>query len=289
MNSLLRPAKMLAGTILLAFACSQLLCCALRQPPAPDRTQPSAREAWNAFWGSQNASQAWSGYSLKASLNLFTPEESRRITLDLWGNYGLPLRIDLHAGLGTTFAMWRVDPEGLLAYYPREHRAFVHRDSIRAAARLGLNIPFSVQEIARILTGRWQGIIPRTYSRAEQLEEAGWSYNFSGEPAVNRLILDRRGRIVRLEGQAPYEWSLTCKGYEAFNGHDRGQHLVLRTERNERSVLRIKALELRKKPWPASALQIELPPNTMLVPLERTSSEGRPAGIYPANDDPETA
>ena len=264
--------RLLGGAALILLLCGQLLSCASKQPP-PSKPRPSALEAWDAFWSLQEDASKWSGYSLKASLNLSTPQSKRRITLDMWGNYGLPLRIDLQAGLGTTFALWRVDAEGLLAYYPREHRAFVHRDSLEAAARLGLHLPFSVQEIARLLTGRWQGIVPGEFASAGPLDATRWSYRFPEAAPVNRLILDNEGRMLRLEGEAPYAWSLECTHYERFDGHSLGQHFVLRTERKERSVLRIKKLDLKKEPWPVSSLQIELPPNTMFVPLRGTSSQ----------------
>lgn len=267
-----RP-PLLAGIALLLLLCGLLLSCAPKQPPTPAKPRPSAREAWSAFWSSQKGLSKWSGYSLKASLNLATPEHKRRITLDLWGNYGLPLRIDLHAGLGTTFALWRVDAGGLLAYYPREHRAYVHHDSLEAASRLGLHLPFSVQEIARLLTGRWQGIVPGDFASAEPLDATQWSYRMPETAFVSQLIVDNEGRLHRLEGEEPYIWSLECTDFERFEGHSLGQHFVLRTERKERSVLRIKKLDLKKEPWPGSALQIELPPNTMFVPLQGTSPQ----------------
>lgn len=239
--------------------------CAPLTAPREKISLSQANRVWKLFqqdFPSREDVPFW----IKASLNYSGPEESRRSILELWGNTSLPLRLDLKAGLGITVSLWRIDTHGLLAYYPDQKAAYTHPDSGFALERLGFPSPFSLQELAYILTGQAAACLPPSFEQAIPQSNEHIEYRFIGSSRVQSLVLDQRGQMISMAGNQPYSWTINISDY-----HEDSQFLVARTYRLEtaqhKAVVRIKDIRFRSQPWPEKALTLPLPDGTALRPM----------------------
>jgi hypothetical protein len=234
------------------------------KPPAPDK---DAGSIWAAFWSRQDRAPLLPGASLQGSLNIFTPEQKRRITFELWGNQPTPLRLHLRAGLGATISVWEVRDDRTLIFNPRENRAYVADNTAQATAALGLRLPFGLPDLTKLLTGSWQGLLPREYERVETARRGGYAYFLQGDGRIDRVVLDGESRVVALSGDRPYGWNLERKALSIREDRFLSQRVDLTTQRGEELILRVKEFEPRSTPWPESDLRLSLPPDTMLQSL----------------------
>jgi outer membrane biogenesis lipoprotein LolB len=241
--------------------------CAPLQEEKPPLSPERAESTWAAFWSGQERLASLPGASLQGSLNIFTPEQKRRITFELWGNPPTPLRLHLRAGLGTTISIWEIRRDRVLVFFPRNNRAYIAKNTAQATAAMGLRLPFSLSGMTRLLTGSWQGLLWREYDRFEVLPGEGYAFYPQGKRRIARVVLDRKARIVALSGNRPHSWRLKRKDLTTREGHVLSQRMELSTERDEELILRIKEFEPRDLPWPEADLRLSLPPDTMVRPL----------------------
>ncbi|MCF8108670.1 MAG: hypothetical protein K9J81_06725, partial [Desulfohalobiaceae bacterium] len=168
------------------LCCSLLFCCAcltgcLYQTgmEAPKPGLP-AEAVWKRFQTVQpDDALRRRGCRLKASLHFFSPQQNQRLGLELWGNYALPLRVDLKAGFGKTFALWRVDRDLWLSYLPGQQKAYTHPDSRIGIRRMGVDSPFDIQELLYLLTGHWEKLLASTYRTGRYVDNQGYRYTFA--------------------------------------------------------------------------------------------------------------
>ncbi|MDZ7761895.1 MAG: hypothetical protein U5L00_16785 [Desulfovermiculus sp.] len=242
-----------------------LQACAPLTAPREKIPSPQADRVWKRFQ-QDFASREEVPFWIKASLNYSGPEESRRSILELWGNTGLPLRLDLKAGLGITVSLWRIDTQGWLAYYPDQETAYTHPDSGLALKRLGFPSPFSLQELAYVLTGQTAACLPPSFEQAIPQSDEHIEYRFTGSSRVRSLVLDQRGQVISMAGSQPFSWTLKLSDYQ-----EESQILIARTYRLEtaqhKAVVRIKEVRFRSQPWPEQALSLPLPENTTRRPM----------------------
>lgn len=269
------PAGTSAG--LLAFACLLLLIwpgsgCAPLQREKPPVSPQKANSTWASFWSRQERTPSLAGASLQGSLNIFTPEQKRRITFELWGNPPAPLRLHLRAGLGTTISTWEIGRDRVLIFFPRDNRAYIAENTARASAAMGLRLPFSLPRMTQLLTGNWKGLLWREYERFEVLPKGRFAFYPRDEQRIARVVLDRKARIVALSGNRPHQWRLERKDLTTRKGHILSQRMELTTGRDEELILRIKEFEPRRTPWPESDLRLSLPPDTMIRSLRSAES-----------------
>jgi hypothetical protein len=274
------PPPAAPGRTSLLVHSAALLCCLLlaglllagcapkMRPPLEE--MPSADRLWKRFQDRIRAKAATkaAGFRVKASVNYASPEESHRVVLSMWGNDPLPIRLDLSSGFGSPFSMWRLNDDGWLAYLPDRERAFTHASSRLGAARLGLETPFGLQTLGRILTADFQAVVPKGYSSSGTAPEAAYRYHFSSDPLLDSCLLDRRARLVELVGRSPRQWKLHFEDHELRQGRIVADRLSLSSEAGYTSVLHLKELVLRSEPWPNSSLQLDLPEDTLIVPLQ---------------------
>ncbi|MBS3780765.1 MAG: hypothetical protein KGY41_10245 [Desulfovermiculus sp.] len=242
-----------------------LQACAPLAGPRPETSPSLVNQVWQRF-RQDFAPRGYTPFWLKASLNYSGPEESRRSTFELWGNTGLPLRLDLKAGLGMTVSLWRIDTHGLLAYYPDHETAYTHPDSGLALKRLGFPSPLSMQELAQVLTGQTAACLPPSFEQAIPQSDEHIEYRFSASSRVQSLVLDQRGQVISMAGSQPFSWTIKLSDYQ-----EDSQILVARTYRLEtpqhKAVVRIKDIRFRSQPWPEKALTLPLPDKTTLRPM----------------------
>lgn len=116
-------------------------------PPA------DSADRWQAFVARSGAVKE-APYLLNASLRFGTEGDTRRVTALLWGNDSRSLRMDVMAGIGAVVAkIWESGDE-FLVYSPTENRAFFHQGSNKPLLRVGVPVPFALDELAALLNGR---------------------------------------------------------------------------------------------------------------------------------------
>ncbi|MDY7001556.1 MAG: hypothetical protein SVS15_07225 [Thermodesulfobacteriota bacterium] len=220
---------------------------------------------WKRFQTEQeNPSKNAPGLSATASLNYKSPEKKTRVLLKLWGNLEYPLRLDLLTGFGSPIAYFREDDYGRLVYVPSAETAFFYRDPEDAALWPGEALPFSLQETALIAAGRFERLLPETFTRAKPAPDMGWQYLFSETGRVRSLTLDGKARPVRVQGVfQDRPWTLLAQDHgRDESGEIPGPEKLTLEFRDASAVLRIKKIEPKQKPWPEEALALKLPPGT---------------------------
>jgi len=236
--------------------------CAAKTPP---ETENEARSVWTKFRAA--ADTPWKPFSVQASLNFTAPGRSHRALLKLWGDPGYPLRLDFAAGMGQTFSLWREDASGWLAYYPMSATAYTHPDTRKGASMLGMPLPFSLRELAAVICGRFGEFVPKQY-QSVKAKAGGLEYALSGDPRLSSVTLDPAGRPVGLAGKGIEPWRVEFSDYQDTGGRELPQMIVVTTPGGLKGVLRIKKYDQRADPWPKGALDLPLPDDTTVYPLD---------------------
>lgn len=257
--------------ILFCNICLLFFSCAPKKEYIPHKEPHiSGEKMWKLFGETQATnSSSFRAFSLRASLNLFSPEGSHRISMKMWGNFILPLRIDLSAGFGTRFSLWKVTDQQWLAYYPKQQKAYLHPNSRSGAARLGFDSPFDLQELAFILTGQWPKLIPDQYQRYSFLSNKGWCFYFSQEEHhISSVVLDHKARVRSISGSKPYQWEIQFDNYESMEEFSLAKKIVLTTDKDQKVILNLKDIDFKEHKWSKSALKLNLPKDTIFLPLD---------------------
>jgi hypothetical protein len=277
----LRASRALLALLLLALGAG-LWGCAQR---APRGESPPARALWAAFDSARHAARrATGGFSASGSLNYAGADgKAMRVEFQLWGNPAAPegqgppgadaaprplLRLDTSAGFGTPVALWREDALGIEGYIPGEAALYTHADPRAGAARMGLGVPLSLGDLAALVCGSYDGLVPESYRDARLLPEGGARYEFSAAAPVSVLTLDATGRPVVLAGRLRQTaWTLELGAFDEA-APPGPRRLALRTQGGATAIIRIKRAERGAEPWPAGRLALDVPKGTRIVPLE---------------------
>lgn len=245
-------------------------------PPEEPATQtspepvPSPEElAWEAFRAKATAIQA-PAFSAKVSLNYASPKEKHRVVATIFGNTSLPVRLDLQAGVGAMLGHWRQDAGTFLAFLPRNNAAYQFPDALSGMAAFGLALPLDLHGLGRMLMGDWSALIPERYETAsvEEAPDGPIRYGLFTSQGSMRLTLDgspeNRGVPISLElpagdGGSPWVLAFRDMGDEGFPALTPQRVRMTREAEQEKALLFLKSLELRTTPWPAGALELEIP------------------------------
>ncbi len=223
---------------------------------------------WKKLQTRQDQDTLPAGYRLRANVHYHSPRDSSRVTLSMWGNTELPLRLKMRAGIGGTFSQWYITRDHTLAYYPREEQAFLYADQQQGLLHAGLELPFSVQEIGAMLMDSWSGLLPAEYKQARKVQGLGWEFEFHEDSRLQSITIDHNLRIIQAQGTAPSDWKLELEDFQAEDDfREAARRLDLDLGRKGQALFRIQELELRPDQWPEPALELELPPETEYVPL----------------------
>jgi hypothetical protein len=266
--------------------------CATRIPPGLMLDTP--KEAWSAFRQHYCVRPEGEGVRVRASLyysRIKPTKRTNRTLISLWGDFDGPMRLDVSASIGTLLAHIREDDAGLLVFYPEDRRAYTHQNSVLGATRLGMPFPFSLSDLAHALTGDFSPLAPRRYAKAEADGE-NYAYTFSAG-LVRRIVLDRLGRPVRLEGltsltrEVARKWVFTVDRYDdAAQGQIAlPDKLTLSMDNGERGVLHIKSRELMLTAWPARAMALDLPEDVVPVRLDNGYTDEETGDIPVIHED----
>lgn len=248
---------------LMLTAAVLLTACAKPTPLPP----PEADKAWEAFTRTYLAPLPATGIRAEASF-LFSrklPEkQSGRLSIDLWGELDGALRMNASAGFGSTVALMREDEGGLLAYYPDRETAYWCEDPVIAAMALGLPLPFSLSDLARLAGGTFHSVVPDRFTIA-MVQKDRPTYTFEDGP-VSVLQTDSLGRPLRMEGEIRragrvIPWRADIDGYDDGPAPER---IIFTLENGDRGVLRIRNRELMLTSWEEKALELDLPDKTVI-------------------------
>jgi hypothetical protein len=239
---------------LIILALFFLPACAPKLPPEGVKP-PAAEELWSEFRNSSGVGPGMHSFRIEMSINFSGPKRRDRILAEVWGNRNYPVRMDLKAGMGRIFSMWREDSQNWQAFYPGENTVYIHEDGQRGAEVLGFPTPFNLLETSRFLSGYYALLTPGKYTRTQK-KYPGFKYFFSPDNAIRSLTLDHQGIPVRISGR---DWTAEIKDY------DRGKNMAMRMDMQlpggKRAIIRIKEAEFREKYWEDKQLQLRIPPD----------------------------
>jgi hypothetical protein len=122
------------------------------------------------------ARRATTGFSAAGSLNYAGADgKAMRVEFLFWGTpdggesatarrpeLRPVLRLDTSAGCGTPVALWREDARGIEGYYPGEGTLYAHADP-RRGPRQGLGVPSGLGDLAALVCGGYDGLVPARY------------------------------------------------------------------------------------------------------------------------------
>ena len=257
------PAALLLA-VFLAAACT----------PKAKLDAPAAQAQWSSFLAAGGAPAK--AFTLSASLNLNSPQKSTRVLLKFWGNLDRPLRLDITASMGGTFAMWREDSLGWVALYPMANQAFTHPDTRKGLNKLGMPFPFGMKELAGVISGNFTALLPATYQNVKTTDK-GMVYTLATPCPVASVILDFEGNPIHLTGRGVEPWNVDLADYSQVDGARSLAHkITLTTPGGVTALFRVKKLELQAEPMGAEALELPLPPQARHIPLDRAGDVRAP-------------
>ncbi len=247
-------------------ACSGLLCgCAKPPREAAVPTGAGVERVWATLTSSPAPPAR--AFLFKSSLNSITPQGMNRLTFDLWGNFGYPVRLDVKAGIGATIALWREDATGWLAYYPGQNVTY-QGEADHLAEPDSQRLPLSLRELALLLSGRIGAVLPAGYSDWKLGEQGRIRYLFNQEERLSELALDSSMRPLLLTGSHPEPWSLSFDSWDDAHDPIQPVKMTLRFQKDSRHVLRVKQAELRDREWSLDALALTPPEDSRVIDIE---------------------
>ena len=266
--------------------------CAVRTPPGTAMDTPKA--AWSAFRQQYCVRPNGKAVRVRASLQYSRTQpfkRTNRTLISLWGDVNGAMRLDVSASIGRLLAHIREDKNGLLVFYPDDNKAYAHKNSVLGATRLGMPFPFSLSELADALMGDFSELAPRRYAGAG-LEGEDFAYTFD-KGLVDRVVIDRFGRPVRIEGRTAKaldharRWVFEIDRYaEAAPGEIAlPDKLTLNLDNGEQGVLHIKSRELMLAPWPARSLALDLPEDVVPIRLDNGYADEQPGELPVVHED----
>ena len=267
----------LRGRLALAAALAFVMagCAGGPHPSAP--TAGEAKAVYDTFWASQrSASAPVVAYSLTGSMSFAAKNKSGRLNFRFYGNMANPSRLDLSTTMGGAYAGLREDATEFTAYVPSKSALYRHPDTRQGAAKLGIPMPFTLREMAALLAGRFGELAPSTFASAKKVAE-GYQYSFSGDPRLSSLTLDFQGKPRHLTGRGVEPWRVDFENDEPVPGGSQviARKVTLTTPGGASLVLRVKSVQLRSEPYPATDLELSVPPQTVIHSLE-TPEDGTP-------------
>ncbi|NJB66943.1 hypothetical protein GGQ74_000583 [Desulfobaculum xiamenense] len=262
------------ASLLVVLACALIVAAGCARPRIPAGVLPTATALWQEFRHRHEALGTPSSIDAAASLQ-YEGRRSGRVLLSLYGYFGYPLRMDVSAGFGTNVALMRETKDGFLGYFPENGAAYANDDGASAAAGMGIALPFSLHDLAYLLSGHYADLVPEIFDTARPLSDGGWLFGFE-DSRINGIALDADGLPVELTGRHQNkDWTLRLERYtDGTDVAPRARRLDLRMQPGNRAVLRVKSVDTTPRDWPKEALNLLLPPGTVtrtmdsLAPLE---------------------
>lgn len=238
--------------------------------------QDEARGLWNVF---QSQSRKVSGaFSLTASLTVNSPSKSSRVVLAFWGELDRPLRLDISTSMGQLYARWKEDSNGWEGVYPMNKVAFTHSDTRKALGKLGLPLPFNLRDFAALAIGRFDALVPATYTSVKRTPE-GYEYALPASSPIASVTLDNMANPVHLTGRGVEPWKVDLSNYShtVTDRRSVADNVRLTTPGGTTVLLRVKKLELFANRSSLPTLELAAPPQTRFISLDTDQEVQAPA------------
>jgi len=262
------PRLALAARLLFlaALALAASGCAAMRPaPPAAD----DASAVYKTFLANQAKNEPASAFSLSGSLSFAKGSKSGRLNYRFYGNFANPVRLDLTTTMGGAYAHLREDGQEFAAFVPGRNAVYLHNDARAGASRLGIPLPFTMRELAAVVSGRFGELAPGRYGSAKKVAD-GYEYAFSGDPRLSTLTLDFEGKPRHLTGRGVAPWRVDFADDEPAPGMAApvARKIILTTPGGASLTLRVKSLQPRQTPYPAADLELPVPPQADVRSLD---------------------
>ena len=267
------PARLLPRLLLLAALALWVSGCAAIKPQAPAANESTA--VYQTFLADQAKNEPARAFSLSGSLSFARGGKSGRLNYRFFGNYANPVRLDLTTTLGGAYAHLRETGGEFTAFVPSRDTVFTHADTRAGASRLGMPLPFTLRELAAIVSGRLGELAPARFAGSKKVAD-GYEYAFTGDPRLSSLTLDFQGKPRHLTGRGVEPWRVDFEDDEAVPGLAApvARRLVLTTPGGATLTLRVKSIQPRPAPYPAADLELPVPPSVTVRPLDASGSQG---------------
>ncbi|UJX39920.1 hypothetical protein K9F62_14505 [Desulfovibrio sp. JY] len=231
-----------------------------------------AKAVYAAFVANQAKNTPAPAFSLAGSMSFSRGSRSGRLNFRFYGNYADPVRLDLTTPIGGAYAHLREDGSEFSAFVPGRDTLYRHEGTREGAARLGMPLPFTLREMAALVSGRFGELVPTRYASAKKTAD-GYEFHFSGDPRLSSLTLDFAGNPRHLTGVGVEPWRVAFDNDEAAPGMavPVARKLVLTTPGGTSLILRVKSLQARQSPYPAADLELPVPPSAVVRGLDDAS------------------
>lgn len=250
----------------LSLALALTGCATPRQGPP---TADAAKAVYDTFLAGQTKSPSTPAFSLAGSMSYARGGKSGRLNYRFYGNFADPVRLDLTTPMGGAYAHLREDGAEFAAFVPGRDTLYRHEGTREGAARLGMPLPFTLRELAALLSGRFGELVPTQYASAKKTAD-GYTYAFSHDPRLSGLTLDFEGKPRHLTGLGIEPWQVAFADDEPVTGMATpvARRLTLTTPGGASLVLRVKSLQARQAPYPAADLELPVPPTATVRELD---------------------
>lgn len=253
-------APWLRALLVLVLTGCMLLGACTPKPPPPVLDDPPR---FDAVWARHQAVFAQDcrtpDFSLRASVNHFSPDRDARFIVSMWGRTDFPIRMNIQAGVGAMLAYWREDRHEWLGYLPSAQEAYLS-DSVTNGARMtGLFMPMRLDTLARLLLGCWGSIVPAGYESARSVDSTlEYTVLKDSQPLI--LTLSPDGRPLSVRTPEEHGWTMRI---DQWQEEDRpAPQRVTLLQGDHTAVIRVQRIEVDIVPWGDAELRLDVPPGT---------------------------
>ncbi len=236
-----------------------------------DRTR--AADTWTRFVQTAERAEHLAGpFRLNATLYYSGKEDSQRVTAYFWGNGDkntpLPLRLDILMGPGSVMAAAREDSRGLFIHVPRENAVYFAQDGSLLA--FDMPVPFALEDLAFLVTGRFGNVFaPATdgVPPAAKGENADIIYEVDTAPLPGFVTIGPDGLPVFWTDGSPDGWTLAIE-YWPDSTRTTPRKLYFKHAGGREATIIVRDLAYPDSPYTPGQLELTVPPQTPLVPLD---------------------
>lgn len=244
--------------------------------PAP------ARDRWERFTAiAERAASVAGPFRCNATLYYSGKEDSQRVTVYFWGNgqkyAASPLRLDILMGPGSVMAAAREDSQGLFIYVPREETVYRARE--QGFAALGVPLPFTLEDLAALVTGRFAAVFAPEAGKIPPAaigENGAFVYAVPGARLPGFLSVGPDGLPVAWAENLPDDpqngWNLAID-YWPDSTRTTPRKLYARHPEGGEATLIVRELAFPAAPFSSKQLELTVPPNTRTALLDEGKSQ----------------
>ncbi len=246
------------------------LCACAKNVPVPSLSPEQSETLWQNYVETGKKSSG----PFRTSMSLRFGEEgnTRRVTALLWGNDHEALRLDVNAGIGVSIAKIFESEEEFLIFVPREQVAYLHEGTHKPLFNAGVPIPFNLHQLTQIIEGKYSAVFgtKRAQELAKNMKDHASTFYLNDGPFSGVIALNTQGLPVFWQEQNKNGWNLSL----GYKNNDLLPYKLTMEHGNtgKRAILLIKDRELSIAPFTDEQMQLILPIDTTILPLEQAQA-----------------